>query len=227
MISIFSPKLFYVSTSTTTSTQKSLTFCFQRITASFALQRCTGRRKRRDIEAIISASEELGLEGADRIKPTPKVPYFPYLVNAFLSVVGCSPKHVGWKSRRAWRQRRKRGKIWCPFSSCCSDTNAKVRYMNYWMTTTTTLTSISYTATSTFASIICSPTGFTHVTCPSGWGGQRKNLPRCRLFNQVVLVSSFWRICALYIGPYTLYLYVSETHLLLPEYIKMTLKKWA
>ena len=71
------------------------------------------------------------------------------------------------------------------FSSCCSDTNAKVRYMNYWMTTTTTLTSISYTATSTFASIICSPTGFTYVTCPSGWRGQRKNLSLCLLFNQV------------------------------------------
>ena len=190
MISIASPKLFYVSTSTTTSTQKSLTFCFQRITASFALQRCTGRRKRRDIEAIISASEGLGLEGADRIQPTPKVPYFPYLVNAFLSVVGCSPKHVGWKSRRAWRQRRKRGKIWCPFSSCCSDTNAKVRYMNYWMTTTTTLTSISYTATSTFASIICSPTGFTHVTCPSGW---RKNLRLCLLFGLVLLKNIYTR----------------------------------
>ena len=103
-------------------------------------------------------------------------------MNVFLSVVGCSPKHFGWKSRRAWRQRRKRGKIWCPFSSCCSDTNAKVRYMNYWMTTTTTLTSISYTATSTFASIICSPTGFTHVTCPSGWRGQRKNLLLCLMF---------------------------------------------
>ena len=115
-------------------------------------------------------------------------------MNVFLSVVGCSPKHIGWKSRRAWRQRRKRGKIWCPFSSCCSDINAKVRYMNYWMTTTTTLTSISYTATSTFASIICSPTGFTHVTCPSGWRGQRKNLLLCLKFNQM-FGSGFVLMC--------------------------------
>merc|ERR1712223_1817268 len=128
------PKLFYVSTSTTTSTQKSLTFCFQRITASFALQRCTGRRKRRDIEAIISASEGLGLEGADRIQPTPKV-----------AVQNTLDENLDEPEGKR-----------------------EVRYMNYWMTTTTTLTSISYTATSTFASIICSPTGFTHVTCPSG-----------------------------------------------------------
>merc|ERR1712223_1289649 len=130
------PKLFYVSTSTTTSTQKSLTFCFQRITASFALQRCTGRRKRRDIEAIISASEEFDLEGADRIQPTPKVAVQNTLDENLDELEGNGEREV--------------------------------RYMNYWMTTTTTLTSISYTATGTFASIICSPTGFTHVTCPSG-----------------------------------------------------------
>merc|ERR1712223_2211194 len=52
------PKLFYVSTSTTTSTQKSLTFCFQRITASFALQRCTGRRKRGEVHELLDDDDD-------------------------------------------------------------------------------------------------------------------------------------------------------------------------
>ena len=39
------------------------------------------------------------------------------------------------------------------------------RVLNYWMTTTTTVTSHSYTVTSTFASLLCTYDGFTYATC--------------------------------------------------------------
>ena len=41
----------------------------------------------------------------------------------------------------------------------------EVRVLNYWMTTTTTVTSHSYTVTSTFASLLCTYDGFTYATC--------------------------------------------------------------
>ena len=39
------------------------------------------------------------------------------------------------------------------------------RLMNYWMTTTTTLISISYTATSTLATVTCTPAEFPYSMC--------------------------------------------------------------
>merc|ERR1712226_1721176 len=40
------------------------------------------------------------------------------------------------------------------------------RFVNYWITTTFTSTTTSYTATSTLKSIYCTPNGFTYNNCP-------------------------------------------------------------
>merc|ERR1712062_937115 len=40
------------------------------------------------------------------------------------------------------------------------------RFVNYWITTTFTSTTTSYTATSTLASIICTPVGYSFANCP-------------------------------------------------------------
>ena len=68
---ILSPKLFFVSTSTTTSTQTSSTFCFVATTASYVVAQCGKRRKKRDLEAITTSGGQ-GQEGTDKIQPTPK-----------------------------------------------------------------------------------------------------------------------------------------------------------
>ena len=40
------------------------------------------------------------------------------------------------------------------------------RFLNYWLTTTITTTLTSYTATSSVASLICTPAGYTNDGCP-------------------------------------------------------------
>merc|ERR1712122_403539 len=45
------------------------------------------------------------------------------------------------------------------------------KFVNYWITTTFTTTSTSFTVTSSIASLICSPIGWTYNVCP-GPGGR-------------------------------------------------------
>merc|ERR1712158_272458 len=40
------------------------------------------------------------------------------------------------------------------------------KFVNYWITTTFTTTSTSFTVTSSIASLICSPIGWTYNVCP-------------------------------------------------------------
>ena len=45
------------------------------------------------------------------------------------------------------------------------------KYLNYWMTTTTTQTEYSYTSTHKLASLLCFPNkGFTYLSCPDTTG---------------------------------------------------------
>ena len=49
----------------------------------------------------------------------------------------------------------------------------KAKFLNYWMTISKTMTITSYSTTSTFGSIICTPTSFEYGPCPgSGWVGK-------------------------------------------------------
>ena len=49
----------------------------------------------------------------------------------------------------------------------------KPKFLNYWMTRTKTMTITSYSTTSTFGSLICTPTSFQYGPCPgSGWIGK-------------------------------------------------------
>merc|ERR1711881_71254 len=40
------------------------------------------------------------------------------------------------------------------------------RFLNYWLTTTITTTFTTYTATSSLASLVCTPAGYTNDGCP-------------------------------------------------------------
>ena len=44
------------------------------------------------------------------------------------------------------------------------------RFQNYWITTTITSTRTSYTTTSTFYSLGCTPSGFPYINCQFGAG---------------------------------------------------------
>ena len=41
------------------------------------------------------------------------------------------------------------------------------RFLNYWLTTTITTTFTTYTATSSVASLVCTPAGYTNDGCPA------------------------------------------------------------
>ena len=52
-----------------------------------------------------------------------------------------------------------------------SDNARDAKYLNYWMTTTTTQTEYSYTSTHKLASLLCYPQkGFTYLSCPDQTG---------------------------------------------------------
>ena len=49
----------------------------------------------------------------------------------------------------------------------------KAKFLNYWMTITKTMTITSYSTTSSFGSLICTPTSFEYGPCPgNGWQGK-------------------------------------------------------
>ena len=48
------------------------------------------------------------------------------------------------------------------------------RFVYYWATFTETSTSFSYTATSTIASLFCTPPGYAVVPCPLSMVGKKK-----------------------------------------------------
>jgi hypothetical protein len=42
------------------------------------------------------------------------------------------------------------------------------KFLLYWLTTTTTISTTVFTATSSIASIVCTPAGYTNAECPAG-----------------------------------------------------------
>jgi len=119
------PRLFYVSTSTTTSTLNTMTLCYQVLSTARNLGNC-GRRKRAIAKREVDITQ-LG-EKLEEIRPSRKV----------------EPSDTLEEDDMDAREER---------------------VLNYWMTTTTTVTSHSYTVTSTFASLLCTYDGFTYATC--------------------------------------------------------------
>ena len=114
------PKLFYVSSSTTTTTVTSHTLCFMKISPTYPMANCGGKRKR---SAILRDASEV-----EDISPSQ-------------AATSAALKEPGLEGDR------------------------DAKFLNYWMTTTTTVTSISYTATSTVGSIICTYPNFNYLTC--------------------------------------------------------------
>merc|ERR1719507_2229861 len=114
------PKLFYISSSTTTSTVSTHSVCYHILSTSNAVSygvTCSKRRKRR----MITDGTALG-----DISPSRK------------AEVEVDPELATQVDSGEGADRDK-------------------RYMNYWLTTTTTVTQYSYTVTSKIASLQCTP----------------------------------------------------------------------
>jgi hypothetical protein len=50
------------------------------------------------------------------------------------------------------------------------DEEREAKFLNYWMTTTVITTYTSYTVTSSIASVVCTPAGYTDAGCPGNAG---------------------------------------------------------
>merc|ERR1711997_467962 len=121
------PKLFYISSSTTTSTVSTHSVCYHILSTSNAVSygvTCSKRRKRR-------------------------------MITDGTALADISP------SRKADEE------VDSDLVDSAEDTHRDKRYMNYWLTTTTTVTQYSYTVTSKIASLQCTPKiGWEYQSCP-------------------------------------------------------------
>ena len=153
-----------MSTSTTTSTQSSLTFCFVATTATYAVVQCGKRRKKRDLEAITTSGGQ-GQEWMDKIQPTPKLVcssssfFFPFFGGGMLVCCCTSFIHIFLQGAVEEEKNEEENE------EEVEAYRREGRLMNYWMTTTTTLISISYTATSSFSAVTCTPEIFPYKMC--------------------------------------------------------------
>ena len=117
------PKLFYVSTSRTTTTISTVTVCFS--TSKDAVIACKKKRKRSILDEAIPVTAEVG----DSIRPQR------------LGLEGEEDALLDLESGSEQAQR-------------------DGRFLLYWITTTSTSTTTSFTATSTIQSIVCTPANF-------------------------------------------------------------------
>merc|ERR1711862_832157 len=123
------PKLFYISSSTTTSTVSTHSVCYHILSTSNAVSygvTCSKRRKRR----MITDGTAIG-----EISPSSRKAEVD--------------SELGTQVESGDNEHRDK------------------RYMNYWLTTTTTVTQYSYTVTSKIASLQCTPRiGWEYQSCP-------------------------------------------------------------
>ena len=123
------PKLFYVSTSTTTSTVSTTSLCVYVSSTAIAMHVCKRKKKRSMISDIQKSESDIAPARS--------------MVEDDLSAPVVDSSNTELDEREG-------------------------KFLNYWMTTTVTNTFLSYTATGSMASAICTPIGFTYTFCPVG-----------------------------------------------------------
>ena len=133
------PKLFYVSSSTTTTTISTSTVCYV-ASATTAMLTCK-QKKKRSILSDGTTSEE--------ISPAKSTQSFEEAVEKI-------------KVDIAFNDKEDINEL----ISGLDLTEREGRYLNYWLTTTITTTFTSFTATSSVASLICTPAEYTNAGCP-------------------------------------------------------------
>ena len=136
------PKLFYVSSSSTTSSLSTVTVCFS--STSTGVTTCNGRKRRNILTEPFM--EEASLIVPHRIR---------YTITIFLTYL-----HRYASSNRD-------DDSFTDIESGVAETESvrDGRFLLYWLTTTTTSTTTIFTGTSVLATLDCTPNGFTLNGC--------------------------------------------------------------
>ena len=135
------PKLFFVSSTTSTTTISTKTVCY--VASSTAIQMLTCKKKKRSIlNAVMGVSSE-------DIKPASSVKTFEEAVEKIKDDIEDNNKEDITDLISGMELSQKEG-----------------RFLNYWLTTTITSTFTTYTDTSSVASLVCTPAGYTNDGCP-------------------------------------------------------------
>merc|ERR1712024_11543 len=130
------PRLYYVSTTTSTSTLSTSSVCFVQFATGDQLLICG--RKKRNIPAIDDKAPDM--MDREHIHPAP--------VDKLEEVIDDLSEIADVTSSKQIDSREE-------------------KFLNYWMTTTVTWTYTSYTATSSIASVYCTPPTWTDANCPA------------------------------------------------------------
>merc|ERR1711935_705255 len=135
------PKVYLISTTTSTSTLSTTSVCFTLVQTTDVLQAC-GKKKR-----SISFLEDkpTNQQTSEIIAPNPALKAGDD--DAFAKLHDIADVTGGKNDEEDYEER-------------------EAKFFNYWMTTTITTTFTTYTATSSLGSIICTPVGFTDSNCP-------------------------------------------------------------
>merc|ERR1712156_557307 len=133
------PKVYLISTTTSTSTLSTTSICFIMFTTTNGLYTCS--KKKRSLPLI---GDEPIDEAKDIISPNRALvadePHAIEDVVANNEVISSQDE---------------------------LDQEREAKFINYWMTTTITTTYTSYTATSSVGSVVCTPLGYTNQNCPN------------------------------------------------------------
>merc|ERR1711971_1070955 len=142
---------FFVTTTTATTTLTTLKLCWIQFTSATGMMRC---RRRREIPNKIIIDSFVNSPDKLKISPNPTVAESDY-----------NEDHMDYinDGREVLEENE--------LSSSMDERKAK--FLNYWMTITKTMTITSCSTTSSFGSLICTPTSFGYGPCPgNGWIGK-------------------------------------------------------
>ena len=137
------PKLFYVSSTTSTTTLSTQTVCYVASSTAIQMLTCKKRKKRNILTSILESPNNAG-----DIKPASSLKTLEEAIEKIENEIDGGQEE--------------------DLSSGLDISEKEGRFLNYWLTTTLTTTITTYTATSSVASLVCTPAGYTVQGCPFG-----------------------------------------------------------
>merc|ERR1711983_595826 len=136
------PKVYLISTTTSTTTLSTSSVCFIMLSTANGLTSC--KKKKRSI-GFLEEKPSSDDAQSELIAPNPSLKTVDEEALAKLSEIA---DVTGGKNDDDYEER-------------------EAKFFNYWMTTTVTTTYTSYTSTSSLGSIICTPLNYGNANCPA------------------------------------------------------------
>merc|ERR1712095_157977 len=135
------PKVYLISTTTSTTTLSTSSVCFIMLSTANGLTSC--KKKKRSI-GFLEEKPSSDDAQSELIAPNPSLKTVDEEALAKLSEIA---DVTGGKND--------------------DDDEREAKFFNYWMTTTVTTTYTSYTSTSSLGSLYCTPIGYENLNCPA------------------------------------------------------------